>query len=248
MHPRRLPLLLSLACAAALIAACNSASGTAAPGATTAATAATSAAPGATQAASQAPGATADVGGSAAGLAHLQSYKFSLKTTGKAPTNVEATIVNGATPAKMYTETTGNVTFRVIEIGTDVWVDQGTGTYVKNAMPMTAVDALTAVFDPALIMANLQKNPASGYLQGAGTEQKNGVNCTHLHADSTTPVPAGASPIPAGTVFDVWVAVDGGYLVALEGSGLGNTGSNADTIQLEVTNVNDPSLTVTPPA
>jgi hypothetical protein len=86
------------------------------------------------------------------------------------------------------------------------------------------------------------------FLQNMGTEQKNGQSAVHLHADQNTPLPAGASPIPAGTVFDMWVAANGGYIVALEASGLVASGSTIDSIQLELTNVNDPALKVEPPA
>jgi len=244
MHSRRASTFLSLFAAAALLGACNSAAGTASP---TATGGAATQGPAATAGSSAAAQASADVGGSAAGLAHLSSYKFTLQTTGATSSHVEATIVNGATPAKMYSSTTGSRTFRVVEIGNDVWVDEGSGTYIKNAMPVSSVDALIGVFDPVLLMANMQKNPEIRYLQNVGTEQKNSVNATHLHADQNTTVPAGASPIPVGSVFDVWVAVDGGYLVALEATGLG-AGQAVESIQLEVTNVNDPTLSVSPPA
>jgi hypothetical protein len=248
MHPRRLPVVLSLVASLALVAACGSAAGTASPGAATQGTTGTQA-PAATQATgTQGPAATIDLGNATGGLANLSSYKVTMVLTGSSALNVETVVVNGATPGRSVMETSGSTVLRVIEIGPDVWVDQGSGTYVKNAIPKTTVDAMMAAFDPVLLFANIQKNPDVGYLQNQGTETHNGINSVHLHADSTTPLPAGATPIPAGTVFDMWVAADGGYLVGLEGKGLAATGSETDSVSIELSNVNDPSLTVTPPA
>ena len=94
----------------------------------------------------------------------------------------------------------------------------------------------------------VQKQPELAYLQNMGTEQKNGQNAVHLHADQNTPLPAGSSPIPAGTLFDMWVAADGGYLVALEATGLLSTDATVGSIQIELTNVNDPTLKIEAPA
>jgi hypothetical protein len=232
-------IVLSLLVAVAL-GACGTAAATAAPGATTAATEA------ATQAtATQAPGASVDVGGSASALAKLSSYKVTMQIVGSNTGSVETVVVNGATPAKEVTETTGSTVVRIVEIGQDVWIDQGTGTFVKSTLPKSAVDAMLQPFDLAVMLGTMQRQPDFGLLQNMGTEQKNGQSATHLHADQNTPLPAGASPIPAGTVFDIWIATDGGYLVAIEATGVSST---LTSLQIELTNVNDPTLKVEPPA
>lgn len=250
MHPRRLPVALTFVASLALVAACSSAAGSASPGsAATQGTTGTEV-PVATHGSmgTEGPAASLDLGNATNGLANLNSYKVTMQIAGSDALNVETVVVNGALPAKSVMETSGSTVFRVIEIGQDVWVDQGSGTYVKNALPKTTVDAMITPFDPVSMFANISKLPQVGYLQNQGTENKNGINSVHLHADSTTPLPAGASPIPAGAVFDMWVAVDGGYLVGLEGSGLDKTGATSSSISIELTNVNDPSLKVEPPA
>lgn len=248
MHPRRLPAVLSIVTILG-VAACSSAAGSASPGASTAATQGTpTEQPAATGAASQAPGASVDVGGAASALAALSSYKVTMQITGSSSASVETIVVNGATPAKQVTETSGSEVIRIIEIGEDVWLDQGTGTFVKNAIPKSAADAMLQAFDLSAMLVNMQKQPELAYLQNMGTEQKNGQNAVHLHADQNTPLPAGSSPIPAGTLFDMWVAADGGYLVALEATGLLSTDATVGSIQIELTNVNDPTLKVEAPA
>ena len=67
-----------------------------------------------------------------------------------------------------------------------------------------------------------------------------------MAANATSP--AGQPSIPPGGTIDVWVATDGNYLVALEFNGVAEVGGGATSGQLEVTNINDPSLTVSPPA
>lgn len=246
MRPNRVPAVLALVASLALVAACSSAAGTASPGTTQGASATQAPVATAGTGATAAPGASIDVGAAADDLAHLQSYKVTLQLTGSNAANVETIVVNGATPAKQVSLTSGSKVTRIIEIGSDVWVDQGTGTFVKGAMPKAAADAMLMAFDPAILMNTIKARPELGFLENKGTEQKNGVSAVHLHADQNTQLPAGASPIPAGTVFDLWVAADGGYIVALEAT---NTDpGDAGTVQIEVTNVNDPSLSVTPPA
>jgi hypothetical protein len=239
MHPRRLSIVLSLIAVGSLAAACGSgaSSGAAATGA-----AATSGA-----IATQNPEASLNVGGAASGLSNLQSYKMTMQVTGASAASIDVVVINGALPARSVSTTSGSEAFRIIEIGEDVWVDSGTGTYIKGAMTKVQADAMLVSFDPGTFMANLSKTDAAKYLQPQGVENKNGVNAAHFHADSTTPVPAGASQIPAGATADLWVAVDGGYLVALEAKGFSTSSGLSDTT-VEVTNINDSTLTVSPPA
>jgi hypothetical protein len=241
MHPPRLAAALKLLAAGILFAACNSAAGTAGPGAT--ATSATGSTPGTSAAANPTPGASIDFGGAAVGLSNLTSYKVSVVS---GDTSVEATIVNSPVKAKQVVDVSGGTTTRIVEIGPDVWVDQGTGTFVKNALPASAVDAMLSGFDPGVFMAGFASHIAINQLPVVGVENKNGVNATHIHADGSTQLPAGASPLPVGATGDLWVAVDGGYLVALETTGMAASGQK--DVKIEVTNVNDPSLSVTPPA
>lgn len=239
MHAPRLGLAAVLRALAVitLVAACSSAAGTASPGATAGST------PPATGATSQAPGASIDVSGAAAGLSNLSSYKVSAEAAGA---NVEVIVVKGPPRARQIVEVGGSTSIRIVQIGDDVWFDSGSGTFVKNVLPASSVDEMIKGFDPGVIMATLvARAPEINTIAPVGVESKNGVQAQHIHADSSTPLPPGASPIPAGAVFDLWVAVDGGYLVALEATGMSSTASD---IKLEVTNINDPALTVTPPA
>lgn len=232
MKQRRIPAVLSLVASLALVAACGSGAATT-PTATPAG-------------ASIAPGASVDVGDATSGLSKLSAYKVTLHVAGSSAANVEVVVVNGTVPAKSVRTTTGSTTIRVLEIGDDVWVDAGNGTYLKNVMTKAQADAMIGAFDPGVFMASLTKAGDLGVLRNVGSETKNGVNATHLHADDTTTLPAGSSPIPAGATADLWIASDGGYLVALEAVGFSASGSQ--DVSIEVTNINDPSLKVEAPA
>jgi len=245
MRPTRVPAVLSLVASLALVAACSSAAGTASPGATQGASATQAPASTAGTGATAAPGASLNLGNVTGGLTNLTSYKVSMQL-GEA--DVETVVINGPVAAKQVTQTSGSTVIRAIEIGNDVWLDEGSGTFVKNALPKSAVDAMFAAYDPVMLLNAVQAQPALAYLQNMGTETKNGINAVHFHADQNTPLPAGASPIPAGAVFDMWVATDGRYIVALEATGLDAAGVATSSVKIEVSNVNDSSLTVTPPA
>ncbi len=246
MHLRRAKLVLAIIAVTAVLAACGTSNASTAPGGSGAAAQGT---PGA--ATTPAPGATiGDVGGAASSLSHLSSYKITMSGSGTTSAfNVEFVKINGATPATSFTETSGSVVvFRVIEIGPDNWVDSGTGTFAKNSMPSATIDGMMGAFDPGTIFGNASKSDDLNALENKGVESKNGVQAIHLHGDQNTQVPAGASPIPAGATIDLWVATDGGYLVALEVVGMASPGGGLSNFTIEVSNINDASLTITPPS
>lgn len=249
MHPQRAKLVLSIVAVSALLAACGTSSASTGPGESgAAATSGTQGtpAPGATEAPGQTVG---DLSGAATALANLSSYKVTMAGAGgTGPFNVELIRINGSSPALSFIETSGSkVLFRVIEIGTDNWVDQGTGTYAKNLVPNTTLTGMMSAFDPGVMFSNTSKIANFDRLENKGTESKNGIQSIHLHADQNTQLPAGASPIPAGATIDLWVAVDGGYLVGLETVGFGAASGGVD-LSIEVSNINDSSLTVTAPS
>ncbi len=248
MQPRRAKLVLSIFAVSSLLAACGTSSGSTGPGESgSAATAGAQGtpAPGATAAPGQTIG---DLSGAATALANLSSYKVTMVGSGTGPFNVELIKINGSSPATSFIETSGSVVvFRVIEIGTDNWVDQGTGTYAKNLVPNSSLAGMMGAFDPGTMFSNASKLANFDRLENKGVETKNGVQSIHLHADQNTQLPASASPIPAGATIDLWVAVDGQFLVGLETVGFGPVSGGVD-LTIEITNINDSSLTVTAPS
>ena len=84
-------------------------------------------------------------------------------------------------------------------------------------------------------------------VQDGGVESKNGVQAIHLRGDQSTVFAAGQPTLPPGATVDVWVSTDGQYLVALEESGLASS-TGPTSVKVEITNINDPSLTVKAPS
>lgn len=267
MVPRRvLSMVLTLG-VTALLAACGGSSATKAPAAVTTGggTPASAGAPSQASAAPSAPAASAapssapqpsvgDVANSAGGLANLSSYKLSLTTSGGSrDMTVTVVVVHKPSFAESVTEAAGGHTTRMVIVGTTLWMDEGTGTFVKAPLPASAIQTMTAGFDPSVSLQEINKNGVLSALKTMGVETKNGVQALHLHGDHSTPVPAGEPTIPPGGTVDLWIATDGNYLVAMEWSGVVSAGATPSanlpaSAKWEITNINDPSLSVSAPS
>ncbi len=251
----------------ALLAACGGSSATKAPAAAASGVVAPasagalsqpSAAPPA-QAASAAPSSApqpsvGDVANSASGLASLTSYKLSLATSGGSrDVNITIVVVRKPSFAESVTESTGGHTTRMVIVGTTLWMDEGTGTFVKTPLPPSAIQTMTAGFDPGVSLQEINKNGTLSVLKTVGVETKNGVQAIHLHGDHSTPMPAGQPTIPPGGTIDIWIATNGNYLVAMEWNGIAESGPTPSanfptSAKWEITNINDPTLSVSVPS
>lgn len=242
---------------ALLIAACSGTTATSAPtgaptsAATAAPTDAATEAP--TDAASEAPtdGASPDLGALAdfaARLAALDSYTVSMTVDGPAgKTSISTTTVRSPVEASRYEiGSPDGTTIAIVKIGDDAWVSQDGATYLK--VPASTVDSMLGSVKPELLLGAFQLDAMANDTIAVGTETKNGQQATHYHIDDQTPVPAGGATVPPGMVADFWIT-DDGLLVAFEASGLGpSTGSQFDTLNVQITDINDPTLTVEEPA
>jgi hypothetical protein len=248
-----------------LLAACGSSSATTAPAAAAASAGAsasagvpsqpstapsvpaTSAAPSAASSSAPLPS-VGDLSNSASALSNVSSYKVSITTTGGTNPGTETiVVVRKPALAESMTAITGGKTTRIVVVGAAVWIDEGTGTFVKNAIPASALAAMTSAFDPGTFLARANKSMPLSALQTIGVETKNGVQAIHVRADHSTAVSAGQPTIPPGGTVDLWVATDGNFLVALEVNGMATAGGPT-SVKLEVTNINDPSLSVSAPS
>jgi len=173
-----------------------------------------------------------DATGAAQALENIDSYKMTI--TSDAGT-FEAVVIRQPQPARAITISDGSSVTRIVIIGDQAWLDDGSGSYTE--VPSAMVGAFTGLFDP-LLLVGAADSWSSGWAV-VGTEEKNGVQARHLHLDSTT-LGAGISGFPAGGAVDIWVA-EAGYLVAWETTGLGADSS------IDVSNVNDPANKVEAP-
>ncbi len=193
---------------------------------------------------SASPAASADLSQAGTAIANLNSYQAHITSaTGSA----DLIVIRKPAPAESYSATESGHKIRVVVIGTTSWVDEGKGTFVKNAIPASAISGMTSGLDPATMFGAFSKTKLLQYLTVVGSEQKNGVDTVHFRGDSSSVGPNGAT-IPPGATIDVWVASDGGYLVAFEGHALAGNGATKGDISIEITNINDPANAVSPPA
>ena len=180
-------------------------------------------------------------------LSHLTSYVEEFKQTGgKTDLDAKVIIVRAPTLQEELDVVSGKTTQRVIIIGTDTYVDSGAGTFVKNMAPASALQPEFDVFDPGVFLRSFQKAVDFSTVPVAGVETKNGVQAVHFHADSQTSLGPGKPTVPPGAQFDLWMSSDNDYLVALEYTGVPE-GTAKVNGSIELTQINDPSLTVKPP-
>jgi hypothetical protein len=239
----------AIAAIALVIAACGGttatpvATGTPAP--TTAPTAAPTATP--TEAATSAPSeaASADTGAIAdiaARLAALDSYSITMTIDGaKGKTSIANTTTHTPVEATKYDVSTADGRkVGVVKIGDEAWISQDGTTYL--AAPSSAVDAMIQSVRPDILLASFNVASMANDLVAQGTETKNGKQATHYHIDDSIPT------VPKGMVVDYWVT-DDGLLVALEASGVSAaSGGQFDTLDVQMTHIDDPALTIERPS
>ncbi len=249
-----MPRLLGAAATAAialLIAGCGGSTATPAATSTAAPTTAATSAPTDAPAASPSEQASADAGAIAdfaARLAALDGYEITMSIDGSAgKTTIDNTTVHKPSDASKYVVSTPDgKQVAIVKIGDQAWISQDGTTYVS--VPASSVDSMIATVKPEVLLAAFDIGTMANDLVAQGTETKNGQQATKYHIDSTLPVPAGGPTIPPGMAIDYWVT-DDGLLVALEASGVGSASNGQfDTLDVQMTHVNDPALTVEQPS
>ncbi len=235
-----------------IVAACGGTSASATPaGGTTAPT--TTPAPGASTAANN-PGSSSDQGSGqpsfeipsfdlsklGGAIPGLDSYRVSV-TVGGAK-QYESVVVEQPVLAKAITIYSGaTVSERLVLIGPDAWGASGTDGAFKS-MPAGLVNSMLVAFDPSILFGAYASLDWTTVATNQGVETKNGIQAHHIRIDPSSLL-GGLASMPPGASIDAWIA-DAGYLVALETVGADATGS----LQIEITNVNDPSNTVEKPS
>jgi len=240
----RLLRLAAPAVLAFLVAACGGTAATTPPTIAPTAAPTEAATEAATEGASPDLGALADLAGR---LAELDSYTVSLNVEGSAgKTSIVNTTVRKPVQASKYQVSTADGQAIVaVTIGDEAWVSQDGTTFLK--VPSTTVESMVSSLRPELLLAAFRVDQMADDLIAAGTETKNGQQATHYHIDDQTPVPPGGSTVPPGMTADFWIT-DDGLLVAFEASGLGDASSGQfETLDVQITQINDPSLTIERP-
>jgi len=194
----------------------------------------------------------------------LGSFRYTMEWTTGAGTEMAITFRSDGlfkTPDRVSCDITvsaGGRTFpwnNLVVIPPDAWYDMGSGwTHTTPSDPIVVGDLRQFCPGSSLFWEGFLPRDLTG-IPGQ-PDFKNGVLATRLSLKGVVwslPV-LGVIPSDATVnTFDVWVAQNGGWLVALQFDGTfpadGSGGTSGDRIQMQVdvTNPNDPAISVDPP-
>jgi hypothetical protein len=188
--------------------------------------------------------------GLSANLDKLTSYKFTESIAGASSTETAAdtgsflisgTVINQPTKAMLIND----LGIQFIVIGAQGWTSlDGTTWMTTDPTSSSLTDLL-----PGNDYAQWFDTYSTGFTV-AGDETKNGVQCVHYKGNNSLGgILSGVSGVSANFQADLWVAKDGNYPVSgvfgYTASAGGQSGSFG--YSFDVTNVNDPSNSVTAP-
>lgn len=172
-----------------------------------------------------------------ANLEGIDSYRVVVTTDGEV--SYSAVVVTKPELARDIQLGDSDDDDRIVVIGDEAWM--GSGDDLEPVPPAMST-AMLAAFDPFLLFAGFTQAAAWDGAEDLGTEDRNGVSARHHRIDDSTAF--GSIPqMPDGASIDIWVAEDGGYLIALEV--VGEDGD--DGFVVDVSDINDPSLSVQRP-
>lgn len=253
------PTPLALAIAAMLaVAACGGSSATQAPASVAPSTAA-SAAPAAStpaspdvsqpsaEASQPAGGDDGGLGGAAAKLSSIDSFKFSMTMTGGSfGTLLGTEPITGIVTTNPKAAQMSMMGMQVLEVDGKTWVNLGSG-WTESTDSSTS--SLADSFSPEKMFGSTLSGSAAGGYKAVGEEQKNGVTAVHYTADATVLGTYGSLFGVEGNATwsaDVWVAKDGGYPVSM--SVLATGGTDEFKMIFDVTDINNPSNKIESPS
>ena len=260
----RAPRLLTLAALAALaVAACGGTAATVAPATAATPTAApettaptvapTVEAPSAAPATPSPVGEGPDLEGAAAALENIKKYQMRMRVSGiggiAADSEITMTNLVDSDAEAYQLEMAGfqgipgaEDGITVVVIGSDAWVDAGTGSFIKQPGGAGTYDQMRTALAPATLLAQI---PTAGLgILGGTDEEKNGVAATKYHAEAAT-TPGLSASIGEDGVMDIWVAKDGGYLVSMTMTG--TMSGNPIAMSIDLSRINDESIEIVAP-
>jgi hypothetical protein len=263
----RAPRLLSLAAIAVLaVAACGGSTASSSPSEAPAASEApapASEAPASVAPPSEAPASQAtgpDVGAAAQALNDVQKYALDLTVSGLMQEAEGASgitmsgVVDRESDAYQFEmsgvagfEALGGSAISFILIGDDAWISTGNDTFIPTPGGASMFSQFTEGLAPQTLMGMVPASALQG-MTAVGAEEKNGVATTHYRvtgADS----PQVAEGLGADSTIDVWIADEGGYMVAMVLDGTMDVRGTATPIQLsmDISRINDASIAIEAP-
>jgi hypothetical protein len=253
-RPPRLRLLAGVAVLGLLVAACG---GTPAPTPSPVPTAT----PVPTPAATPVPttnGSGPDLSGAAGAIDQLDAFQMDISVSGllsggsDSLVTMQAIVDRGAEAiqfklAGMEGMPGAGGGLSVILIGSDAWVDLGTGSWIKQPGGAAMFGASFEALSPERLVGSV---PAGAFslLPRVGQEQKNGVATTRYQVDASRS-PEMAAELGGDARADFWIADDGGYLVSMSLSGVTDVDGTETpiTMSIDLSRFNDPTIEIVAP-
>lgn len=167
-----------------------------------------------------------------AGLEDIDSYKLTITVAGTPV--YSATVVTRPVLSRDVT-VSGQ---RFVIIGDEIWMETDG---VLQPAPAEMAAGMLSIYDPVVLVGAFAQPGAMAGATEAGTEEKNGVQTKRYQITADSLIGTMAS-MPPGASIEIWVAEDGGYLVAMA-----VTGMESGDFAMDVTDVNDPANVVEPP-
>jgi hypothetical protein len=198
-----------------------------------------------------------DINGASSALANLSSYRFAISIKGFGIAGLTADSVFSMEGTKVLKPDkalkfnmvglSGDTAITYIVIGTDSWMDLGSGIFIRVPSDTANAEQLFDSFQADQFFGSNLASLAGGWV-AVGQEDKNGVATTHFHVDKDSP---GGTSLAAAwgdtAVIDTWVANDGGYLVSVKFSGVQPGQTVPFEIGLDISGIDDPANVISPP-
>ncbi|MDQ3127898.1 MAG: hypothetical protein M3Q66_05500 [Chloroflexota bacterium] len=203
-----------------------------------------------------APSGGLDLIAAADALADLDSYRVAVVTRGLVPAStadgqvtMTSTLVQGADPAAAFTMTgvdgLEGGRLQAIVIGEEAWLKSGSGRWLRSPGGAADFDAAFTTMSPIGLASGFEGLALA--INRVGEERKNGEPAIHYVSQDGDEA-AAAAGLTHG-ITNLWLAVDGGYLLGLVIEGTWDLDGTPTPISLtiDVTNVDDPANRVSPP-
>lgn len=200
------------------------------------------------EAASAEPSETAlNPGAAAAGISGLSSYQLDITITAEGESTTLSILTTKEPVAATHYSMGGNDSLEVITIeGEGSWLKQD-GNWVE---PPGGADLYLSAFTflaPDRLVSQYRLGTFADQFQDQGSEDHNGIASRHLHLDASDVSGPGTENFPGDGEFDLWIAEEGGYLTGLTFSGTDPETGEFSEMEIEVSRVNDPSISIEPP-
>jgi len=163
--------------------------------------------------------------------------------------SLTSTLLQGDHPAAEFTMVSVDGLeggrLQAIVIGDEAWLKEGTGRWMKTPGGAADFDAAFTALSPIDLASGFESLAPA--LRKVALEKKNAIASTHYRVESSDTA-AAAAGLTTGSA-DLWLAVDRGYLVALNVAGAWDVDGTPTpvTLRIDVSHVNDRANVVKPP-